>query len=167
MSQLGPNSFALISDLSSQAGSPGISVMVNGKNSMNDSWGTIYFWSGSSTAAPDGFSVIQVTGVATGRWMRQSVAMNVVSAAATLDLGTITGYYTFNGTTAVWKLPALAASVTARLILINQGTGPVNLISNAGAEDIDDSGTSLSSIQMMPGEHYIFYNNSLKFTSLQ
>lgn len=167
MPQLGPTSFSLISDLNNQAGSPGVSVMVNGKSAMNDSWGAIYFWSGSSTAVADGFSVVQVNGVATGRWIRQSISMNVVSAASTLDLGTITGYYTFNGTTATWKLPALSASITARLILINQGSGIVNIISNTGFEDIDDSGTSLSSIQMMPGEHYIFYNNSLKFTSLQ
>lgn len=167
MSQISPTSFSLISDLLNQMGSPGISVSVNGKVAMNDGYSGQYYWSGTSTATHDGFNIIQVTGVPTGRWIRQMVAINIVSSEAALDLNSITSYYTFTGTTATWKLPLVAASAGARLILINQGSGAVNLISNAGGNDIDDSGTAVSSLNMMPGEHYILYNNSLKFTSLQ
>lgn len=167
MPQIGPTSFSLMSDLSNQVGVDGIVVTVNGKVSMNDGWQSTYMWNSSSTATADGFNVIQVTGVSTGRWVRAMIAINIVSAAATLDLGNITSYYTFTGTTATWKLPTVLSSIGARLIFINQGSGTLTVNSNTGANDIDDSGISVNTIAMAPGEHYIFYNNSLKFTSLQ
>jgi len=167
MGQLGPTSFALISDLSSQAGSDGIAVTVNGKDSINDGFGDIYMFRASNTATPDGFNVIQVTGQPTGRWVRKMSAINIVSSAATLQINSYTSYYTFTGTTAVWTLPPLGVFSGYRLTLINQGTGNLTVNTTAGSMDIDDSGTIVNTISLAPGERYIFYNNSLKYTSLQ
>jgi hypothetical protein len=81
-----------------------------------------------------------------------------------LDLDTTTTYYTFNGTSpVVWTLPPIAGNTKLRIIIINDGTSNVTLNSNAGGNDINDSGTDIPSIVIEPGEAYVFYNNSIRY----
>lgn len=65
------NSFDLLSDLSLQKGTPSVSVKVLGGTVFNDGGGGTYNWDNTSTATSDGMRVIQVTGVITGRWIRE------------------------------------------------------------------------------------------------
>lgn len=64
------NSFDTITDLTTQVGTPGATVMVSGATAFNDGGGGPYFWDSTSTATPNSTDTIQVTGITTGRWMR-------------------------------------------------------------------------------------------------
>lgn len=65
------NSFDLISDLTLQKGTSTAAVKVLGATVFNDGGGGTYLWDNNSTATADGLKIIQVTGVTTGRWMRE------------------------------------------------------------------------------------------------
>ncbi|MGN6398321.1 MAG: hypothetical protein ACTHMI_22300 [Mucilaginibacter sp.] len=61
----------LISDLIGLTGSTNDeTILLLGYNSINDGGGGEFYWDSSSTQADDGGSVIQPTGVMTGRWVR-------------------------------------------------------------------------------------------------
>lgn len=63
--------FDTITDLSKQTGAEdGVVVYVSASTTINDRGGGNFRWSASSTQAPDGINVIQVTDVPTGRWTR-------------------------------------------------------------------------------------------------
>lgn len=60
----------VVNDLKSRVGVDGAQVVVSGLQTANDENGGTYMWRSSSTTADNGFTVIQVTGTATGRWHR-------------------------------------------------------------------------------------------------
>lgn len=49
----------------------GAAIQVTGYYAQNDGGGGVYVWNSTSTASDDGGTVIQATGVATGRWLLQ------------------------------------------------------------------------------------------------
>jgi len=67
-------SIPLITDLRTQNRNIGILYVATGQTTQGDNNGGMYMWNPSSTAADDSFYVIQVTGVATGRWLRIGAA---------------------------------------------------------------------------------------------
>ena len=92
---------------------------------------------------------------------------NNVSAASTMDFGTTSGYYTFTGTTATWRLPVLEGNTGLRFVIINEGTGGLTIISNSGGNDISDVGIDVSAVIVDPGTTLVSYHNSLKYTTIQ
>lgn len=90
------------------------------------------------------------------------VSNNTVSSAGTLGL-TTSGYYTFNGTTATWTLPTISGNTGVRLVLISRGSGNITLNSNAGGNDIDESGVSMNTMAVPTGTTLVLYNNGLKW----
>jgi len=78
--------FATISELRGQGGMNGTIVNVSGLVTANDKNGGNYYWNSASTLTDDGISVIKVTNIATGRWLKM------------LNDNTIKGSVTLNGT---------------------------------------------------------------------
>lgn len=72
MAQIAPALFDLATDLAGQGGVNGIEVRVNGAASVNDGGQASYVWVASSTATHDGTSVIKVTNITTGRWIKKA-----------------------------------------------------------------------------------------------
>lgn len=62
--------FDTLADLTSQKGTPTTTVYVSGQTSINDGNGGNYMWDDTNVASADGFKIVQVTGVTTGRWVR-------------------------------------------------------------------------------------------------
>lgn len=93
---------------------------------------------------------------------------NTVSSASSLALATTTMnmYYTFNGTTTTWTLPPVATNTGVRMFIMNMGSGNITLNSNAGANDIWESGTNKASTIISSSGTTIFYNNGLKWVTL-
>lgn len=79
--------FGTVADLRLQAGMQGTIVNLSGLTTANDKNGGNYYWNSASTATDDGISVIKVTNVTTGRWIKM------------LNENTIKGSKTFNGVT--------------------------------------------------------------------
>jgi hypothetical protein len=77
-------SIPLITDLRTQNRNIGILYVATGQTTQGDNNGGMYMWNPSSTAADDSFYVIQVTGVATGRWLRIGAASNIYTANGSL-----------------------------------------------------------------------------------
>lgn len=66
--------FDTIADLRLQKGTPNVRVNILGGTTISDGLGGDFYWNNVSTAADDNQSVIQVTGVVTGRWIRVGVS---------------------------------------------------------------------------------------------
>jgi len=66
--------FDTITDLRLQKGTPNVRVNILGGTTISDGLGGDFYWNNVSTAADDNQSVIQVTGVVTGRWIRVGVS---------------------------------------------------------------------------------------------
>lgn len=64
--------FATITDLRLSGATSGTIVNVSGLITANDRNGGNYYWNASSTASDDGVSVIKVTNITTGRWMKMT-----------------------------------------------------------------------------------------------
>lgn len=77
-------SIPLITDLRTQNRNIGILYVATGQTTPGDNNGGMYMWNPSSTAADDSFYVLQVTGVATGRWLRIGAASNIYTADGSL-----------------------------------------------------------------------------------
>jgi predicted heme/steroid binding protein len=101
----------IVTDLRSQNKNLSYLYMASGLLSDGDNGGGLFWWNPASTAADDGVNVIQVTGVATGRWVRifdssagvpstRQLTINGVtydlSANRTWNVGTVTGTGTAN-----------------------------------------------------------------------
>lgn len=74
-----------------------------------------------------------------------------VSAASTVAITTANTIYVATGTTSTYTLPALTGNDGLQLLIVNMGSGILTLNSNAGANDIYDSATSVSTISVDPG----------------
>lgn len=62
--------FGTLTDLRANSGQPNVQVFLNGLSALNDGNGGAYMWDANSTAADNGFTVIKVGNVTTGRWLR-------------------------------------------------------------------------------------------------
>lgn len=88
---------------------------------------------------------------------------NIVSSATSQAISTTASYYTFTGTTAIYTLPPIVGNTKLRVVIINAGSGAITLNTNSGTADISDSGASVATVPIAPGEVYVLYNNSLKY----
>lgn len=77
-------SFDTLADLRLQTGMANVQVLLMGLSNMNDNNGGMYRWDASSTDTDDGFTIVQVTGVTTGRWKRVGNS-NTVKGTNTLS----------------------------------------------------------------------------------
>jgi len=77
-------SLGTLSDLRAMAGTPNVQVLVQGLSSIGDQNGGTYYWNSSSTATDDGFTVVKVTTVTTGRWIRMTNS-NTIKGLKTLS----------------------------------------------------------------------------------
>lgn len=76
--------FSTIADLRLAGATNGTIVNVSGLTTANDRNGGNYYWNSSSTASDDGVSVIKVTAITTGRWMKMTND-NTIKGAVTLS----------------------------------------------------------------------------------
>lgn len=89
-------SFAtVLNDLKTRVGTTGVQVLVSGLSTVNDNNGGTYMWDATSTTADNGFTVIQVTGVTTGRWLRVGNS-NTVKSQSTVSGAALQTAYTIN-----------------------------------------------------------------------
>lgn len=88
-------SFGTIVDLRAQAGADNVQVLLQGLSTIGDQNGGIYYWNGTSTTADDGFTVVAVTGVTTGRWVRMPNA-NTVKGEVTFSATVLNSTYVVN-----------------------------------------------------------------------
>lgn len=79
--------FDTIVDLRLQGADDKTIVSVSGLTTPNDKNGGNYYWNATSTATDDGISIIKVTAITTGRWMRMTND-NTIKGAVTLS-GTV------------------------------------------------------------------------------
>jgi hypothetical protein len=87
---------------------------------------------------------------------------NTLSSAGTLTLST-SGYYTFNGTTTTWTLPAISGNTGKEYFVKNKGSGAITIVSNAGGSDIYTT-TAVTSFLIQPGNAFTIYNDSGTYT---
>lgn len=73
-----------------------------------------------------------------------------ISGDATLTLTTARNFYSFNGTTATWTLPAVSAG-TFRIQLFNRGSGTLT-VQRAGSDQIYRAGATVTSFALQPGQ---------------
>lgn len=99
------------SDLRAFVGTTGQEVIARGRSAVNDGYGGLFYWDGSSTGTDDNLNIITPTGQTSGRWLRQGPYITGIE-------GTLSGSATVN----------FPSTLTARA-----GAGDVN-ITVAGAE---------------------------------
>lgn len=97
-------SIPLVADLRTQNRNIGTIYLATGLVTEGDTGGGIYFWNPASTNADDGFYYLQVTGVATGRWVRIYAGSNIYNTDGSLldnrDVTLSGNYLKFIGTSA-------------------------------------------------------------------
>lgn len=77
-------SFDTLADLKLQTGIANVQVLLLGLSAMTDGNGGMYRWDSASVETDDGFTIVQVTGVTTGRWKRVGNS-NTVKGSNTLS----------------------------------------------------------------------------------
>lgn len=88
--------------------------------------------------------------------------VNVLTSASVLNMGK-TGNYTFEGATSVWKLPEFNSSFGRRYIIMNEGTGTIEIDTFDGADDIFAGGSKLAMITVGVGEIAVLLNNGVSW----
>ena len=88
-------SFGTIADLRTQIGSDNVQVLLQGLLTVGDSNGGIYAWVANNTEADDGFLIVKVANVTTGRWKRMSNS-NSVKGNVTFSATILTSSYVVN-----------------------------------------------------------------------
>lgn len=105
--------FNTLSDLRAQAGATqGVQVSLSGLTSSMDQNGGNYMWDAANTTADNGFTVVAVSGVSTGRWIRIGNANSIKGTATFSGVTLQTAYnvtYKINGSTVV--LPYVPVSI--------------------------------------------------------
>lgn len=91
----GITNFDTIADLKTSIGQDKVQVLVLGLSSISDNNGGTYMWNATSTAADNGFTIIQATGVTTGRWLRVGNS-NTIKGSTTFSAITLQTAYTIN-----------------------------------------------------------------------
>jgi len=90
-----PVSFGTVADMRLQGGTVKVQVLLLGLANSDDDNGGIYRWDANSTATDDGFRVIKVTNITTGRWMRVGNG-NTIKGTTTFSGTLLTTAYTVN-----------------------------------------------------------------------
>jgi len=93
-------SFSTITDLRAQGGTSNSIAVLNGLTAIGDSNGGTYMWSSSSTAADDGFTIVKVGNITTGRWLRIGNG-NTIKGSVTFSATLAQTAYTVNYPTAL------------------------------------------------------------------
>jgi hypothetical protein len=108
------NTFDTISELKTQIGNANTRVTVLGYYSAGDGGGGQFYWDSTSTESDNAGTIIQVSGVATGRWKRaiEGNTLNVLWFGAKND-------YTSSSTTN--NTPAITATISAATTLRTAG----------------------------------------------
>ena len=88
------------------------------------------------------------------------------SSAGTLAITNAMTTIRFTGTTATYTLPTLTGNSGLYLMIINAGSGAIVLNSNAGANDIYDSGTNVNTITIDAGTSVRIVHDSVKYSTL-
>lgn len=83
-------------DLRAFVGTTGQEVVARGRSAVNDSFGGLFYWDGSSTGTDDDLNIITPTGQTSGRWLRQGPYFpgidGVLTASTAIDFpSTLTG----------------------------------------------------------------------------
>lgn len=101
-----PNTFGTVADLRAQGGTANVQVLVNGLSTVGDNNGGTYMWNASSTATDDGYTVIKVTNITTGRWLRL-VNANTIKGTKTLSGLALQTAYPISFDTTLPSVPAM------------------------------------------------------------
>jgi hypothetical protein len=88
-------SFNTVTDLKLQVGVNGVQVLVNGLSAFGDQNGGLYIWSDTCVMANNNFTIVQVVGVSTGRWMRVANA-NTIKGSVTFSATALNSTYVVN-----------------------------------------------------------------------
>lgn len=133
-------SFSTITDLRAQAGTSNSLASLNGLISLNDGNGGTYMWSSSSTANDDGFTIVKVSNVTTGRWLRigngNTIKGTVTTSGAALQTAYSVSYQTgtlpfvpitviVNPRSANAAVPSWISSITNSGFTINFASVPI------------------------------------------
>jgi len=97
-------SFSTITDLRAQGGTSNSIAVLNGLITIGDSNGGTYMWSSSSTATDDGFTIVKVGNITTGRWLRIGNG-NTIKGSSTFSATLLTTAYTVPFPTALPFVP--------------------------------------------------------------
>jgi len=107
-----PVTYSIRADLKTTAAQDRAQVEISGLLTPYDTNGGRYMWDAASTATDDGFLVISVNGVSTGRWLRLGNS-NSIKGSTTFSGALLTTSYTvnyvINGVTTV--LPFVPAQI--------------------------------------------------------
>ncbi len=98
--------FSTISDLRAQAGTDKVIVTLSGLVTMNDKNGGQYQWDATSIVADDGITVIKVTNVTTGRWVKK-LNENTIKGTKTVSGLALQTAYVINYDAALPVIPAM------------------------------------------------------------
>lgn len=90
-------SFGTITDLRAMSGSENVQVLVQGLSTIGDQNGGVYYWNSSATATDDGFTVIKVTNVTTGRWMRMPNSNSIKGSSTFSGTGLVNSFTVTHG----------------------------------------------------------------------
>lgn len=133
-------SFGTLSDLRAQAGTSNTLASLNGLTGLNDGNGGTYMWSSSSTATDDGFTIVKVSNVTTGRWLRigngNTIKGTVTTSGAALQTAYTVSYQSgtlpfvpitviVNPRSANAAVPSWISSITNSGFTINFASVPV------------------------------------------
>ena len=86
-------SFNVVSELRTIGGVQNVQVLLLGLASVDDNNGGTYRWESTSTATDNGFTVIKVANITTGRWLRVGNA-NTIKGTFTFSAITLQTAYT-------------------------------------------------------------------------
>lgn len=98
--------FSTIADLRATAGTDNVIVNISGLSSMNDKNGGLYQWDATSVAADDGLTVIKVTNVTTGRWIKK-LNENTIKGIRTVSGLALQTAYNITYDTVLPAIPAM------------------------------------------------------------
>jgi len=73
--------FGTVADLRLQGGVQGVQVLVQGQNTVTDGNGGVYAWNDASTVSDDGLTVVKVSTITTGRWLRMPNSNTIKGSA--------------------------------------------------------------------------------------
>jgi hypothetical protein len=130
-----------------------LAVML-GKTATGDNGAAIYYWNPGSTATADDINIVQVTGIATGRWLRMINAATdaeaQISVIVTEDYKLISRLKLFNWWNWV-KTQAVTITNTITGNVFNIATTPAT---SAGSYDLLTRNTSNGIVEKIPANTY-------------
>jgi len=88
-------SFSTITDLRAQGSTPYAIAILNGLSTIGDGNGGTYMWNATSTTSDDGFTVVKVSNITTGRWIRIGNG-NTIKGTVTTSGAALQTAYTVN-----------------------------------------------------------------------